>query len=527
MQSRALIVLLAAAVLAATGAATPRDSGNTPDSVADAVKAATARRIKLERMREMLELELAELEADEVAKTGLAELEAIDDAVTAAAADAATTAAAAKAETVAIVDDDTGASAEGSIRHVVHAASHQRYDTNATSNDEASGASQAAENNTAQPKNPSAAAAAAEASRMGERCIPGSRMASVVSYQQGVAGVEWLDDMVFEPETAAVEAESDVPAVSLVDFAFTTATVTAPAPAIATSSSSADDDDSAGNSTAYSISELVLVELPTATAPTPTIKVAPGSLAPAIGADSGTGTSTSTRVTSSRAKAALLKAKAAKRASKAAKITKQATGTSNPVYAAMATAPTPTIREIRNRTTRELNRDRGTSNQAVPGSSTSISAGRGRPNSSAEDLAPNVVPDVTIAIKPAPMIDPVVVAGRKRHTSSSSSRKKHSLQLHLKMSNASGDVDGRPAGFMSGFLGTLTVILVVVAGGAGLAYYVATARQEEAWAQQSRRRISMAPLLYCGEASSTTSLQFGQLRQRGARTAWDAQGLPM
>lgn len=522
IQSRVLIVLLAAAVLAATGAATPRDSGNTPDSVAGAVKAATARRIKLERMREMLELELAELEADEVAKTGLAELEAIDDAVMAAAAEAATTvAAAAKAETVAIVDDDTGASAEASIRHVIHTTNHQHYDTNATSSDEASGASQAAENKTAQPKNPSTTAAA-EASRMGESCIPGSRMASVVSYQQGVAGVEWLDDMFFEPETAAVEAEIDDLAVSLVDFAFTTATVTAPAPAIATPSSSPDDDDSAGNSTPYPISELVLVELLTTTAPTPTIKVAPRTLAPAIGADSGTGTST--RVISSRAKAALLKAKAAKRASKATKTTKQATGTSDPVYAAMASAsaPTPTIREIRNRTTPEPNRDRGTNHQAVPGSSTSILAGRGQPNSSAEDVAPNVVPDVTIAIKPAPMVDPVAAAAGKRHTSSSSSS-----SSARKMSDAGGDVDGRPAGFMSGFLSTLTVILVVVAGGAGLAYYVATARQEEARAQQSRRRISMAPLLYRGEASSTTSLQFGQLRQRGARNAWDAQGLPI
>jgi len=180
----------------------------------------------------------------------------------------------------------------------------------------------------------------------------------------------------------------------------------------------------------------------------------------------------------------------------------------------MATAPTPTIREIRNWTSRELNR--GTNHQeAVPGSSTSISAGRGRPNSSAEDLAPNVAPDVAIAIKPAPIVDPVAAAaGRKRHTSS-----------RKKMSDAGGD--GQPSGFMSGFLGTLTVILVVVVGGAGLAYYVANARQEEALAQQSRRRISMAPALYGGEASSTTSLQFRHLRQRGARNAWDAQGLPM
>ena len=69
--------------------------------------------------------------------------------------------------------------------------------------------------------------------------------------------------------------------------------------------------------------------------------------------------------------------------------------------------------------------------------------------------------------------------------------------------------------------------MLEVVGGAGLAYYVANARQEEALAQQSRRRISMAPALYGGEASSTTSLQYGHLRQRGARNAWDAQGLPM
>lgn len=526
MQTRTLFALFATAALAATAVAGAAggDGGNTsPDT-------ATARRSKLERMREMLELELAEIEAEEAAESGLAELEAILDGTGSAAAaaaastdTAATTAAAAKADPV--VDTDAAAFAEDSLRRTFHADMHSRYDANGTSQDDASSARQAAENNTNAPHPKDASA-----TPTGNRCTPSSRMARIVSYQQGIAGVEWLDDMTFEPETAAAEAEMDVAA-----LAFTTAP--APAAAMATSST---DNTSADNSMPYTISEPVLVDPPTATAPSPIIEVAPAPAAAAIDDDT-TSTSGPSRVTSSRAKAALLKAKASKRASTAAKPTPRPAdantalagsgdesgwnvGASDQVYSATATAPAPTIREIRKK--------RGMNQQAVheirtseatereDQSGTSVSAGYVRPNASTEDMAPNVAPDVTIAIKPAPLIDPAAAAGWNRHTSSRKTRNADRSAV-------------RPSDFMSGFVGTLAVVFMVVAGGAGLAYYVMNARQEEASAWQRSRRVSMAPALtgaYTGEdfaTSSSSSLQFGQLRQRGARNAWDDQALPI
>jgi len=355
-----------------------------------------------------------------------------------------------------------------------------------------------------------------------ERCVLKSRMAGVSSYQQGLAGIEFVDFFHSDEAEAAFDAEYEAEAMEELTGL----------KRWKDGEEEEEEEVVAAADESREILELaeitvVITDSPTTpTARTPEVAQSPnvtrpeveGGAAPAPAAS--TKNSTAAITIKARARAALARAKAANRARKEAKRTAAAgnayTGAGAvPAVETVTTTATVTVKApVSNTATRRAGRGRGRDGGNHSTVTTTFSAPAPLTAGNQSDKDADGDEDLPVPV--------AALRGGRRG------------RLTLADNSRGGGAAADEAGFATGFLytlGTVGVVVAVIVAGVGVTVYGND--EQAARSSSSSRRVSLAPSLLGADTNSAMStalgVGFGSLQRRPAAGAGRrcSESLPM